>query len=184
MESGNEYVLQVKGNQPKLFKAVKHTISTSTPADSHCKKEKNRGRKEQRSVYVYSDLDSPIYKDWIGLKKVIHVISEGIREGKEYKENRYYISSLDKEDAKLYNERIRGHWGIENRLHWVKDKTLAEDKSLVNDLDRSENMSIVRSVVINIYRLSRFDSIKYAIEAHSNKISDCLGLIYKNYKYE
>ncbi|MDV7397557.1 hypothetical protein RZS08_39520, partial [Arthrospira platensis SPKY1] len=81
-------------------------------------------------------------------------------------------------------ERIRDHWGIENRLHWVKDATLKEDKSLVKDLDRSETMSIVRNMVINLYRISGISSTKYAIEAFNNKISKCVELIYNKYVYD
>jgi len=184
MESGNDYVLQVKANQPKLLEAIKQIILTTNPADFDCVKEKNRGRIEQRSVYVYSELENPVFKDWVGIKKVIHVVSQGIRGKKEYQENRYYIASLDTDNSKLYNERIRGHWGIENKLHWVKDAILSEDSSLVKDLNRSENMSIMRNIVINTYRLLRHDSIKYAIEVHSNKILECLELIYKKIIYD
>ena len=184
MESGNDYVLQVKGNQPKLLSAIKQTISTTRPVDSDSVKEKNRGRIERRSVYVYSALENPIYKDWASIKSVIHVVSQGNRNSKEYLENRYYITSLNNTNAKLYNERIRDHWGIENRLHWVKDATLKEDKSLVKDLDRSETMSIVRNMVINLYRISGISSTKYAIEAFNNKISKCVELIYNKYVYD
>lgn len=184
MESGNEYVLQVKRNQPKLYDAINQTISTSETIDFDIKKEKNRGRIEERSVYIYSDLSNPIYKDWIGIKQIVHVVSKGIRNGKEYHENRYYISSRENKSAEIYNKRIRDHWGIENSLHWVKDKILNEDKSQVKDLDRSETMSIIRNIIINVYKMSGFNSLKYAIEAHANRISECTSIIYNNYIYD
>ena len=178
MESGNDYVLQVKGNQPKLLKAVKQTIVNSTASDVDYTLEKNKGRVEHREVYVYSNLDNPIYEEWIGLKEIIHVVSRGKRKNKSYKQNRYYISSKTCEDARKYNEGIREHWGIENRLHWVKDVILKEDKSMVLDLDRSGNMSVIRNIVMNLYRISGYGSIKYAIEKFANRLEKCDNLIY------
>jgi len=99
-----------------------------------------------------------------------------------------YIKVLDisktDESEKTYNKGIRGHWGIENRLHWVKDVVLNEDKSMVSDLDRSVNMSIIRNIVINLYRMSGYQSVKYAIEEFTNKIEKCTNLIYNNLVYE
>lgn len=184
MESGNEYVLQVKGNQPNLLNAIKQTIIQNTADDTDCVVEKNRGRQEHREVYVYSQLDNPVYADWYGIKKVIHVVSKGKRKNKEYLENRYYISSSTLQSAKIYNTGIRGHWGIENKLHWVKDVILNEDKSMVIDLARSGNMSIIRSIVINVYKMSGYHSIKYAIEEFTNRIEQCTSLISNNLVYE
>lgn len=184
MESGNEYVLQVKGNQPGLLKAIKQTIMENTAADIDYTLEKNRGRIEQREVYVYSCLDNAEYSKWVGLKKIIHVVSSGLRNKKRYKENRYYITSRSCEDAQVYNKGIRSHWGIENRLHWVKDVIQNEDKGMVSDFDRSVNMSAIRNIVINLYRLSGYDSIKYAIEKFTNRLEQCSNIIYNNITYE
>lgn len=183
MESGNEYVLQVKGNQPNLLNAIKQTILNSTPVDIDYTHENNRGRTEHREVYVYANLDNPLYDKWFGMKKIIHVVSKGIRKKKYYIENRYYISSRTSENARTYNAGIRGHWGIENRLHWVKDVILNEDKSMVLDLDRSGNMSVFRNIVINLYRISGYKSIKYALEDFTNRIEKCGDLIYSNNIY-
>ena len=177
MESGNEYVLQVKGNQSGLLKAIKQTIKNNSPVDTDIKTEKNKGRIERREVYVYSNMDNPIYKSWYGAKKIIHIVSTGIRAGKKYRENRYYITSKKTNKALTYNEGIRGHWGIENRLHWVKDVILNEDKSKVKDFNRSENMSVIRNIVINLYHIYGYLSIKYAIEMFTNRISECINLI-------
>lgn len=181
MESGNEYVLQVKGNQPSLLNALKQTILNSNPVDIDYTLEKNRGRTEHREVYVYAYLDNPLYDEWFGMKKIIHVVSKGKRNNKAYMENRYYISSKTSENARTYNAGIRGHWGIENRLHWVKDVILNEDKSMVLDLDRSGNMSVMRNIIINLYRISGYKSIKYAIEEFTNRIEKCRNLIYNNF---
>ncbi len=183
MESRNDYVIQVKENQPKLLKAIKQTIRNTSPVDKDYTLEKNRGRTEEREVYVYSNIDNALYSNWSGMKRIIHVVSTGIRNGTKYCNDRYYISNKICENASVYNKGIRDHWGIENGLHWVKDVILIEDKSLLLDMERSENMSLIRNVVINLYRMNGFRSIKYAIEEFTNRLDKCIMLIYGKYIY-
>lgn len=184
MESGNEYVIQVKGNQKNLLNAIKQTVDENSPRDTDSTNEKNKGRTEQREVNVYTNLDHPIFKEWAGIREVVHVISTGKRNKIQYQEDRYYISSIKYPNAKLLNSGIRSHWGIENKLHWVKDVILNEDKSMVLDLDRSGNMSLIRNIVINLYRISGYTSIKYAIEAFTNNIEKCCDLILQKNVYD
>jgi len=183
VESGNDYVIQVKGNQPKLLKAIKQTIINTDSVDSDYSLEKNRGRTEEREVQVYSCLDNTLYDDWFGMKNIIHVVSRGVRNNENYCNDRYYITSKKCEDAQVYNKGIRNHWGIENGLHWVKDVILIEDKSMVVDLDRSENMSVMRNIVMNLYRMNGYKSIKYAIEEFTNRLEKCIMLVYANNIY-
>jgi predicted transposase YbfD/YdcC len=180
VESGNDYVIQVKGNQPKLLKAVKQTIRDTNSVDIDYTLEKNRGRIEEREVHVYSYLDNSLYDNWFEMKRIIHVVSRGFRNGTDYCNDRYYISNKKCEDAIVYNKGIRNHWGIENGLHWVKDVILIEDKSMVLDLERSENMSVMRNIVMNLYRMNGYRSIKYAIEEFTNKLKKCIMLVYGN----
>lgn len=180
MESSNDYVLQVKGNQPKLLKAIKETVSQTTPEDIDYTLEKNRGREEHRAVYVYQAKGGEIYNDWPKISYVIHVISSGTRSGRSFKENRYYITNKLIDDASVYNRGIRGHWGIENVMHWVKDVIQIEDTGMVKDLIRSENLSVIRNIVMNLYRISGHHSIKYAIERFTNKIVECAKLIHSD----
>lgn len=177
MESGNEYVIQVKGNQPKLLKAIKQTITNTSSVDSDYTMEKNKGRIEEREVHVYSNLGNSLYGNWIGMKRIIHVVSRGVRNGEKYCNDRYYISNKACEDARVYNMGIRNHWGIENGLHWVKDVILIEDKSMLLDLERSENMSVIRNTVMNLYRMNGYRSIKYAIEEFTNRLEKCILLV-------
>jgi predicted transposase YbfD/YdcC len=74
----------------------------------------------------------------------------------------YYISSLCSDDAELFARGIRGHWSIENRLHWVKDVIQHEDGSGIKKGNGIETLSILKNVAINISRELGFDSIKGA----------------------
>jgi hypothetical protein len=119
VESGNEYVLQVKGNQPNLLKAIKHTLLENTAVDKEYDVEKNTGRHEYREVYVYSRLNNPVYKQWYGIK-IILVVSKGTRNNKEYTENRYYLSSTTLEKAMVYK---KGYVAIgELKINYIGSK--------------------------------------------------------------
>lgn len=179
MESGNEYVIQVKGNQPSLLKAIKKTIRNSKAVDIDYSLEKNRGRKEEREVHVFSIDDNEMYNQWFMTTNIIHVVSRGKRKGNKYKEDRYYLTNKKMINANQYNIGIRNHWGIENLLHWVKDVIMNEDGGLVKNMKRCRNLSLLRNIVMNLYRVTGHRSIKYAVEKFTNCIEDCLKLIHR-----
>ena len=85
-----------------------------------------------------------------------------LKKNKKTLSRHYYISSLASNDAVLFARGIRGHWSIENRLHWVKDVIQYEDKSGIKKGNGIETLSILKNVAINISRELGFDSIKAA----------------------
>jgi predicted transposase YbfD/YdcC len=161
IDSGNDYVIQVKGNQPTLFQAIKEAFESQQPLSSMTHDEQSRGRHERRTVSI---LGSPgeVADAWKGLQRVLHVERQVVREGKETLAHHYYISSLDSDDAEMFAKGIRGHWSIENRLHWVKDVIQHEDDSGIKKGNGVETLSILKNVAINISRELGFDSIKGA----------------------
>jgi predicted transposase YbfD/YdcC len=181
VESGNDYVIQVKGNYPRLYRFVKSHIENSDPSDIDYTKEKNRGRIEQRECRTYH-VEEPL-AEYESCKMIIHTKNSGIRKGKTYQEDHYYISNKLIQDASYYNKGVRGHWSIENSCHWVKDVILNEDKSCVKGMSLSENLSILRNIIINVYRLDNQWSIKMAIEKYSNRLNNSLELIHKKHIY-
>lgn len=89
----------------------------------------------------------------------------------------YYISDSCRNDAAFFARHVQHHWGIENRLHWVKDVIMKEDTSKTTQGMAAENLSVLRNIVCNIFRSNGFDSIKYATELYVNRINDILRLI-------
>ncbi len=94
----------------------------------------------------------------------------------ERKETAYHISSL-LADAFAFNKGIRGHWAIENSLHYVKDVTFKEDASKINTKNAPENFSLVRNITINIYRKNGYKGMKQAIRLNSNDINSLAKLL-------
>ena len=108
---------------------------------------------------------------WKKLHTIIHIHRHGVREDKAYSKNHFYISSLDDNKADVFAKGIRSHWSIENRLHWVKDVILNEDNSRIRSGKIVRNLSLVKSTIINVFRLNGYTSIKKAIEQFANRPS-------------
>jgi predicted transposase YbfD/YdcC len=119
--------------------------------------EKNRDRQTNRTVMVIDTLEG-IDSDWIGVQRFIRVQRSGTRANKPYEETVFYMSSLCL-DAAGFDQRIRAHWHIENRLHWPKDVFLKEDTSPLCDGYAPVNFSIVRTISMNLFRQNGFASI-------------------------
>jgi predicted transposase YbfD/YdcC len=79
------------------------------------------------------------------------VINETVRDGKETTEVRYYILSRYLA-AKRFADTVRGHWGIENSLHWQLDVTFQEDRSRVRKGHADANFSILRRTALSLLK--------------------------------
>lgn len=160
VERGNDYLICVKGNQKGLYQQIQANTCQSLPSSIDITHERTRTRTTQRSVSVFDNLDG-ISSEWLGLRSLIQVERKGTRDGKPYHQLSYYISSLPL-CAAQFAAAIRAHWGIENRLHWVKDVVLAEDKSPIRQQQACANLSIVRTMVINILRCHGYAGVTKA----------------------
>lgn len=159
-KSGNDYVIAVKANQKNLYQQILINTKQSTPISSDTSTERTRDRVTNRTVEVFDNLIG-ISSEWVGLKTLVKVQRLGTRKGKPYQQTAYYISSLNVQ-APVFAQGIRGHWGIENCLHWVKDVVLGEDNSRIRSSQASANLSIVRSISINLLRQHGYSSVTTA----------------------
>jgi len=177
IDSKNDYIIGAKGNQKKLHNQIKLNISKNYPTDIDITTEKNRGRIEKRIVSIYNNLEN-INKDWIGLQTIIKVERFVTTKKKKSKEIAYFISSLSENtSAEKFNKIIRSHWSIENSLHYVKDTTFKEDSSKIKIKNAPQNISIIRNIIINIFRNNNFSNLAQAIRLVSNDISKIWNLI-------
>ena len=152
--------MTVKDNQPRLLAQIETLAKQTRPEERFVDVEKKRGRTTCRIVNVFTDL-SDIDLDWVGLRRLICVERIGIRQGKPYQQTNYYISSL-LTSACEFAQGIRSHWGIENRLHWVKDVIFGEDAAPFRDYNAATNWSFIRTLVINVARMGGYDSLTKA----------------------
>lgn len=114
--------------------------------------EKGHGRIETRRYWHTEDIDWFADKDlWKGLKSVGMVESTREIGEKTSTERRLFLSSL-KPDAKCFARAVRGHWGVENNLHWSLDVTFGEDQSRARDKNAAQNLATMRRIIINILK--------------------------------
>ncbi len=175
INSGNDYVIAVKDHQPTLHRQIKWIAGFPKPATRHIATEKTRDRLTRRTVEVFHDLTG-INPQWSGIKSLIRVQRVGTRAGKPYHQVVCYISSLIG-TAKEFACGIRGHWSIENRLHWVKDVVLNEDNSTIRMGNAPANLSIIRAMALNVLRRNGYPSITIAQRFLSNDIDKLLFLV-------
>jgi predicted transposase YbfD/YdcC len=161
MDGGGDYVLAVKDNQPTLHAELQAAF-TQAPApplrSSRCTTtfEKGHGRYEQRTVQALpareylSAAQSAVWAGVLSLVMVTRVVWEQETE-RQSTEVRYFLSSLPPVARRL-GAAIRGHWSIENGLHWVLDVVFREDARRVYDRTTAENVAFLNRLALSLLR--------------------------------
>jgi len=161
-EAHADYILSVKDNQGHLFEDIATLFAVDQAqnfkyASFEYKKTVNKGhgRIEVRECWSTSN---PEYlnmirglQNWVGLQSIIMIVCTRIIEGKETKYVRYYISSLPS-NAERILQAVRNHWSIENKLHWVLDIALNEDRSRIRKDQAPENFAVLRHIALNLLK--------------------------------
>ena len=168
LDSGNDYLVAVKGNQPSLLAHLQTFSRHLQSKDIHHSQVIHKGRVEQRTVHVFQavGLDE---MGWPAVQSILWVKRSGLRKHKTYCNEHYYISSVQT-SAEQWQALIQGHWGIENRLHWAKDVLFDEDETRLEDSHSLLAWSIIRSFIINILRLSGYQSLKPTLTRLANRL--------------
>jgi predicted transposase YbfD/YdcC len=169
-EADADYVLALKGNQETVQDEVKTFLEDalaerSQPRPQGAKLspaaaklavletvEKDHGRLETRRYYQSAELDW--FADrakWPGLESVGMVESLREVDGQPKLERRYYLASLPL-DVATFARAVRGHWGVENKLHWVLDVQMGEDNSRARAGYAAENLATLRRLALNLLR--------------------------------
>ena len=172
-------MLQVKRNQLKLFQEIEQTICTQLPVDYFSEQEKDHGRHSTWYVSVYNALNSEMTDVWKGLKRFIHVHKRTIRKTLISHSDRFYITSSYRSDAKYYHQGIRGHWKIENALHWVKDVIHGEDSNQIKTGYGPMNHAVFSSIAINLHRKNGQYSISEGQMINSSNVNELFRLLHK-----
>ena len=111
--------------------------------------EKDHGRLEKRIYHIIDGEDLPDKNLWLGVKSLGMVILERTLNNKTTQEIQYYINSIEI-DGKLFEKSVRGHWGVENGLHWSLDVILREDESRYRDRIGAQNLAVLRKVTLGV----------------------------------
>ena len=161
-EKDGDYVLMLKDNQPNLLADVQQAFITAAENDYregdhdvYESSEKAHGRVETRTVHTLRAPDTIRHQNkWRDLRTIGMVYSERRVNGAEPSgELRYFISSLQA-SAKDHGRAIRGHWGIENSLHWILDVSFREDDCRVRKHHGPENFAMIRRFAVSLLKQS------------------------------
>jgi predicted transposase YbfD/YdcC len=172
-----DYVLAVKGNQPTLHEKLKHLLDEAVLENFAGIKhdfietvDGDHGRIETRRLWVTDQvqhLGEAILTQWPALSSVAMV--ECVRElqsgatTQRSVERRYFISSLQNPTAAMMSNCIRGHWSIENRLHWQLDVSFGEDQRRIRKNHGAENFSRLCRMSLNLLKSDK--TLKVGIKA-------------------
>lgn len=159
-EKGADYVISLKGNQGNLHQDIKDYLDWAERIEFReieydwCETlEKGHGRIERRRCWITEEIQwLEKREDWKNLKSVMMV--ESVREvigGEKTTERRYFISSLSANAVRALKA-VRGHWAIENELHWCLDIGFREDECRTRTGNAAENLAIIRHLGINLLK--------------------------------
>ena len=182
VKSKGDYVLAIKGNQ-KLFYAEVKDYFTSEEIElikrqpkGYCRTvDKEHSGIATREYFITEDVDWFSEKNkWKNLKSFGMVRNTLVKKnGEIITENRYYIGSIGA-DAELFERAARGHWGVENNLHWMMDFVFHDDKNTTMANTGAKNMQIMKKIVLAVLGI-----VKESYKMSMPKIRYTLSLSYE-----
>jgi predicted transposase YbfD/YdcC len=189
VERGGEYLWTVKDNQSSLREEIEMAFEieeghTRLPAMSNDFTqaetiEKGHGRIEERRLTATSQMKG--YLKWPHLQQVFKIERrvEEISTGHRREEVSYGVTSLMREEASASRlmEIVRGHWGIENGLHYRKDKTLKEDGCRLKVGEAAQVMAVINNLIIGLVLRQGINNLAAARRSYSAYPLEALNLI-------
>nr|WP_297107287.1 ISAs1 family transposase [Tessaracoccus sp.] len=174
-DNGADFVFTVKKNQPTLHKQIAALPWTRIPVGCTTT-EVGHGRKATRTVKA---IEVPAWIDFPGARQVLQVRRTTTRKGKRSVEVAYLICSkpMSQAQPRVVANWVQHHWGIENRLHWVRDVTFDEDRCRVHTGTGAEIMATLRNIAISLLRLAGWDNIAAGLRYISRDINRAADLL-------
>jgi predicted transposase YbfD/YdcC len=164
VDAGGDYVFTVKANQPTLYAACKHLPWRHVPA--HSSLDRRHGRRVRRTIKAVT---APAWITFTGAAQIAQIRRTTTRGGNKTVDVVYVITSADHHTAPppVLAAWVQGHWGIQNRAHWIRDVDYDEDRSRVRTGNAPQVMATLRNTAISLLRLSGATNIAAALRHHA-----------------
>lgn len=183
LDSGNHLLVQVKGNQPTLQAHVRELAAQAPANTEHSHEIGQHSRIEQRTARIWPLPEAFGSEPWHRRFRTLVEVERRIerfdtRSGQwvPTHERAHYLTDLSHHTAGL-GDLVRRHWHIENRLHWVRDATLGEDRSRIRD--NPGIFAQLRSFALNILRFNGENNISQALFSNAldfDRVLDYKGI--------
>lgn len=180
-QTGNEVIVQVKGNQKTLLRDCQTLAETTIPDEVYQEPvTKTRNRIESRQVELFI---SPLLTDdeqWALVKVVVKVersrqlFDTKTKTWQNSDETSFYISTIGL-SAPEFGQAVRNHWGIENRNHYVRDVTMGEDKSRIRT--NPHIFAKLRSFALNILRKNKVENVSLELFDNCMNLDNVLNYV-------
>lgn len=184
VDQKGDYVLAVRGNQPRLEEQIVEHFAPHVNADTmpegitrHVEVREGHGRVVEQTVWVAPASVLEDQERWAGAKTIVYVRSRRIEATKASQEWRPYVSSREGLSPAKFLELIRSHWSVENDLHWQLDVSFREDATRIRDRNAAVNLSLLRALALGM--LKRETSNKRGIDAKRKKASRSVPYLLK-----
>jgi predicted transposase YbfD/YdcC len=175
---GQHYLISLKTNQKTLHQTLKTLHQSGQFLSQASDFSDTHNRQVHRRVFVY-EVPPHLCEQWAGLKRLIWVERSGNRLGKPFHESIGYISDLEL-DATEFMHRIQQHWCIENRLHWVRDVTFAEDYARPGG-NAPMNWAVLNCWLVTIIRQLGSRTIPQGVRLLSNQVQKVMDILTKGF---
>jgi predicted transposase YbfD/YdcC len=153
VDKSAHYLLSVKGNQQELFDDVECAFKVNSGITGNQQWEYDHGRFETRTCSILPAADYLLEENlrhWKNVSTLVKIESVRQTKNETSREVRYYISDELINNAAYFNRLARGHWAIENNLHWHLDVSFKEDACRARDGNEPQNLSTIRKLALQI----------------------------------
>lgn len=171
-DGGGDYVLTIKGNRPTLHAACKKLPWKHIP--THRYTERTKGRRVTRTIKTVTTV--PAWITFPGATQIAQLRRTVTTDGKKSIEVVYLVTSTQASPATLAAW-VQGHWGIENKLHYVRDVAYTEDASRVRTRNAPRVMATLRNTAISLLRLTGATNITAALRHHHRRPDKIITLL-------
>lgn len=178
VNNGTDVLVQVKDNQPELLALCRLLPEHHPISQQHVDTDKGHGRIELRTVETFTPPAGWLPPEWQSLVKTVVRVTREVTHRRKgdvqiSHETAWWISTIDL-DAALCQKAIRGHWGIENQNHYVRDVVLLEDACRTRK--QPGVLARLRSLAMNCMRMRKVPSISRAIYCNALNFNSAVSM--------